>query len=88
MRKVSEPTGGRAAFPKKPQDLPAPFEQIRRELLNSYSLAFARPAPLRGGQPLKLRVELVNPGLRRQGVQLAHPQLLFAERAAPPAGRT
>jgi hypothetical protein len=29
------------------------------------------------GKPLKLRVEVVNPELRRQGVQLAHPQSLF-----------
>ena len=77
LRKLSERTGGRAVFPKKPKDLPAAFERVRRELLASYSLSFARPALLRAGQPLKLRVELVNPELRKQGVQLAHPQVLF-----------
>ena len=78
MRKVSERTGGRALFPKKNSDLPAAFEQVRRELLSAYTLTFASPAAQGGGgKPLKLRVELVNPELRRQGVQLAYPQALF-----------
>ncbi|MFL6254155.1 MAG: VWA domain-containing protein [Pyrinomonadaceae bacterium] len=79
VRKVSERTGGRALFPKKNGDLPVAFEQVRRELLTSYALSFAAPAPRRDGKPLKLRVEVVNPELRRQGVQLAHPQSLFME---------
>ena len=77
MRKLSERTGGRALFPKKAADLPVAFEQIRRELLTSYALSFATPAPRRDGRPLRVRVEVVNPGLRRRGVQLAHPQSLF-----------
>jgi Ca-activated chloride channel family protein len=78
VRRVSERTGGRAHFPRKNSDLPVAFEQIRRELLNSYALTFQAPAALRAGKPLKLRVELVNPELRRQGVRLAHPQSLVA----------
>ena len=85
LRKLSERTGGRAVFPRKAKDLPVAFEQVRRELLNTYALSFAAPAPRRDGKPSKLRVELVNPELRRQGVQLAHPQGLFTE--TPPAGR-
>ena len=78
VRKLSERTGGRALFPKKPRELPVAFEQIRRELLSSsYALTLAAPAPRRDGKPLKLRVEVVNPELRRQGVQLAYPQALF-----------
>ncbi|HEX8338198.1 MAG TPA: VWA domain-containing protein, partial [Pyrinomonadaceae bacterium] len=69
--KVSEPTGGRAVFPKKPKDAPAAFERIRGELLNSYALSFEAPTALRMGKPLKVRVELVNRELRRQGVQLS-----------------
>ena len=85
--KLSERTGGRALFPKKNSNLPGAFEQIRRELLNSYALTFAAPTALRTGKPLKLRVELVNPELRKQGVRLAHPQSLSAGPAAAPAGR-
>jgi VWFA-related protein len=78
VRRVSEQTGGRALFPKKNSDLPVAFEQVRRELLtSSYALTFAAPAPPRKGKSLKLRVELVNPALRKQDVQLAYPQALF-----------
>lgn len=76
MSKVSERTGGRALFPKKNEDLPVAFEQVRRELLNSYTLMFATP-PMQTGTQLKLRVELVNPELRKQGLRLAYPQALF-----------
>lgn len=87
LRKLSEPTGGRAVFPKKPKDLPEAFERIRGELLNAYALKLAAPTALRTGKPLKLRVEVVNPELRKRGVQLAYPQLLFDRQAAPTAGR-
>lgn len=87
VRRVAERTGGRALFPKKTRDLPAAFEQIRGALLNSYALALEAPPAPREGRPPRLRVELVNPELRRQGVQLAHPQSLLAGPAAPPAGR-
>jgi len=39
------------------------------------------------GKPLKPRVELVTPELRRQGVKLTHPQSLPAGPAAAPAGQ-
>jgi Ca-activated chloride channel family protein len=87
LRKLSERTGGRVLFPKKAGELPVAFEQIRRELLNTYALTFAAPPLQPGGKPLKLRVELVNPELRRQGVQLAYPQSLFKVQAAEPTGR-
>ena len=89
LRKLSERTGGRALFPKpkRPEELPAAFERIRRELLNTYALSFATPALRRNGKSLKLSIELVNPELRRQGVQLAYPQDLFTEPVAAPADR-
>jgi Ca-activated chloride channel family protein len=86
VRKVSERTGGRALFPERSRDLPAAFEQLRRELLgSSYALTFAAP-PTRRDKPLKLRVELLNRELRKQGVRLAHPQSVYIEPAAAPAG--
>lgn len=78
LGKITERTGGRALFPKKPKDLPSTFEQIRRELLTSYTFKF-NPPPAPPGTPLKLRVELVNPELRRQGLQLTYPPTLFPE---------
>lgn len=84
LRRLTERTGGRALFPKEFMGVPAAFELVRGELLNSYALTFNAPAPRRDGKALKLRVELVNPELRRRGVQVAHPQGLFVGR---PAGR-
>jgi VWFA-related protein len=85
LRKLSERTGGRAVFPKKFNEVPVALEQVRRELLNSYTLKFNVPALWLAGKPLKLRVELVNPELRRQGVQLSYPQTLLKPQA--PAGK-
>jgi Ca-activated chloride channel homolog len=87
LREVSKRTGGRAVFPKKTKDLPAAFERIRQELLASYSLYFSWPAPLLGGKPLKPRVEVVNPELRKRGVQLAYPQSLYDTQVPPPGSR-
>lgn len=82
LRKLSERTGGRVVFPKKINEVPVAFEQVQRELLNSYTLKFNVPALWLAGKPLKLRVELVNPELRRQGVQLSYPQTLLKPTAA------
>ncbi|HEX7314976.1 MAG TPA: VWA domain-containing protein [Pyrinomonadaceae bacterium] len=82
LRKLSERTGGRAVFPKKINEVPVAFEQVRRDLLNFYTLKFNVPALWLAGKPLKLRVELINPELRRQGVQLSYPQTLFKRPSA------
>jgi VWFA-related protein len=87
LRKLSKRTGGRAYFPKKVEDLVRTLGEIRAELMASYAVALAPAAPKAGGRMTRLRVELVNPELRRQGVQLAHPESLFEGPAAPPAGR-
>ena len=52
-------------------------------------LRFVPPAPAapRPGKPLRLRVELVNPELRRQGVRLASPQDIFPATGDAHAGR-
>jgi VWFA-related protein len=77
LRKVSERTGGRALFPKDGTRLADSFEQARRGLLSTYTLALA-PQALKGGKSHKLRVELVNPELYRHGVSLTYPQSLYA----------
>lgn len=85
LRKVSERTGGRAFFPKKAQDLAQYLEQTRRELTAaSYALRFKVPPTPADGKPYKLRVEVVNPELRRRGVRLAYPQSLYKSSAAAP----
>jgi VWFA-related protein len=78
LRKLSKRTGGRAYFPKKVDDLVRTLGEIRAELLASYAVALAPAAPRAVGETPRLRVEVVNPELRRRGVELAHPQTLSA----------
>jgi Ca-activated chloride channel family protein len=84
LRKVSERTGGRALFPKDEEHLADSFEQVRQELRSPYAVELA-PQTLKGGKLHKLRIEIVNPGLRKQGVELAYPRSLYA--APPPPAR-
>jgi Ca-activated chloride channel family protein len=74
LRKLTEPTGGRAFFPKKADELPAIFTQIQNELLSPYVVTFAAPDARRDGSFRKLKIEVVNPELRRRGVKVSHPQ--------------
>lgn len=78
LKKISEQTGGRAFFPKTDKDFLQYLEQTRRELLEaSYALTFGAPPRLAAGKHFKLRVEVVNPELRKRGVRLAYPQALL-----------
>lgn len=77
LRKISERTGGRAYFPEKLGDLPAVFEKIRQELLSQYAVTFNAPDKT-GDSFHKLRVEIVNPELRKQELRLAYPHGYFA----------
>ena len=74
LGKLPERTGGRAFFPKKVSDLTAVFGQIGQELRTQYLISY-RPAS-RAGRPGKIKVEIVNPDLRKADVQLFYPQIL------------
>jgi len=78
LRKIAERTGGRAFFPKQIGDLPYIFEQIQGELLSQYVLTFSTPNARPDGSHHELKVELVNPSLLKQGVQIAYPHGYFA----------
>jgi VWFA-related protein len=82
LRKLAERTGGRAFFPKQVGDLPDIFEQIQEELHTQYVLTFSTPNARRDGARHKIEVELVNPALRKQGVQIAYPHGYFAGNAS------
>jgi Ca-activated chloride channel homolog len=85
LRKVSERTGGRALFPRKWEDIPAAFQQVGYGLLSSYTLELT-PQLLKGaGKASRLRFEVVNPELRKRGLQLAYPQSVYD--GPPPARR-
>src|SRR2546423_4819465 len=78
LRKLAERTGGRAFFPKKIKELTEIFTQIQEELLSQYVVTFAPASIARDGSFHKIKIELVNPQLRAQDVQLAYPQGFYA----------
>jgi Ca-activated chloride channel homolog len=81
LRKLAEQTGGRAFFPKKVEDLTEIFTEISEELRSQYVVTFAPAFVARDGSLHKLRIEVVNHGLREQGVELAYPQGYYAGNA-------
>lgn len=72
LRKLSERTGGRAFFPKKIGDLAMIFAEIGQELRTQYLIVYS---PTRtAGTAGKIKVEIVNPVLRKSNVQLYYQQ--------------
>jgi VWFA-related protein len=77
LTRLSERTGGRAFFPNKTAELDSIFSRIREELREQYVVTF-RPKNGKGGDSYrKLKIELINPELRRQDLSLAYPQVYF-----------
>jgi len=88
LRKVTERTGGRAYFPRSEEDLRKAFEQIQRELREQYLVAYSPTNKKRDGSYRQLKIEVVNPELRKQNVKLNYRQGYFAKSDAPaPRGR-
>jgi Ca-activated chloride channel homolog len=86
LRKTSERTGGRAFFPESKQELDAAFAQIQQELRSQYLLAYRPSNTRRDGSFRQVRVEVVDPGLRKQNLRLLYRQGYYA-RNAPAAAR-
>ncbi len=74
LRRLSERTGGRAFFPKKIGDLKNIFAEISQELRTQYEISYNLPNHLAG--PGKIKVEIVNPDLRKSELQLTYQQLV------------
>jgi Ca-activated chloride channel family protein len=74
LRKLSERTGGRAFFPRKIGDLATIFAEIGQELRAQYVISYI---PNRtAGATGKIRVEIVNPVLRKSNVRLYYQQVV------------
>jgi VWFA-related protein len=88
LRKVSEKTGGRAFFPTDKAALLAAFAQIQAELRSQYLIAYQPANRRRDGSYRQVRVEIVNPELRKQKLRLLYRQGYYAGGAplkgAPP----
>jgi VWFA-related protein len=80
LRKVSEKTGGRAFFPRNETELRAAFAQIQDELRSQYLIAYSPTNKLRDGSYRQVRIEIVNPELRKQKLSLLYRQGYYAKK--------
>ncbi|MDQ3173572.1 MAG: VWA domain-containing protein [Acidobacteriota bacterium] len=78
LRKISDRTGGRAFFPRDEVELGRAFAQIQEELRSQYVIAYSPQNRLRDGSHRRIRMEIVNPELRKQKLQLIYRQGYYA----------
>lgn len=79
LRNLAEATGGRAFFPKRPEDLPAAFAQIEQELRAQYLITYTPTNRARDGSYRRLQIEIINPQLRKQNLNLFYRQGYYAK---------
>jgi Ca-activated chloride channel family protein len=79
LREIAERTGGRAFFPDKKFDLNAAFAEIERELRTQYLIAYSSTNKKRDGAYRKISIEIVNPELRKEKLELRHRPGYFAK---------
>ncbi|HYG82248.1 MAG TPA: VWA domain-containing protein [Pyrinomonadaceae bacterium] len=80
LRTVAEKTGGRVYFPTDGASIYVAFEQIQQELRSQYFLAYRPSNSKRDGGFRRVRVEIVNPELRKQKLQLLYRQGYYARK--------
>jgi VWFA-related protein len=79
LRDLAQRTGGRAFFPDKKFDLNAAFAEIEQELRTQYLLAYSSTNKKRDGAYRKISVEIVNPQLRKEKLEIRHRPGYFAK---------
>lgn len=79
LRKISEPTGGRAYFPRNGKELRAAFAQIQDELRSQYLVAYAPTNKKLDGSYRKIQIDVANPELSKQKLRLTYRDGYFAE---------
>jgi VWFA-related protein len=80
LREISESTGGRAFFPKRPADLPAAFAQIEQELRAQYLITYIPTNRARDGTFRRLQIDLINPQLKKRNLRLSYRQGYYARK--------
>lgn len=78
LKKISERTGGRAFFPSHPDELRRTFAQIDEELRSQYLIAYSPTNKSRDGSFRRVKLEVINPELQKQKVQLLYRQGYYA----------
>lgn len=79
LKKVSDRTGGRAFFPQNRAELTNAFAQIDQELRSQYLIAYTPTNPNRDGAYRQVRIDIVNPELRKNKVQLLYRNGYYAK---------
>ena len=82
LRKVCERTGGRAFFPVNDAELRGAFRQIEQELRSQYLIAYSPQNKTRDGAFRQIKIEVVNPELRKQKLKLLYRQGYYAKQVA------
>src|SRR5689334_3686649 len=80
VREIAERTGGRAFFPKKTDDLQAAFAEIEKELRTQYLIAYSSSNKKRDGAYRKIAVEITNPALKTENLEIRHRPGYFAKK--------
>ena len=79
LRTIAERTGGRAFFPKKDVDLKQVFSEIERELRTQYLIAYSSNNKKRDGAYRQMRIDIVNPELKKEQLNVRHRPGYFAK---------
>ncbi|HEY0765494.1 MAG TPA: VWA domain-containing protein [Pyrinomonadaceae bacterium] len=79
LRDIAQRTGGRAFFPDKKFDLNAAFAEIEAELRTQYLIAYSSTNKKRDGAYRKISIEIVNPDLKNDKLELRHRPGYFAK---------
>jgi VWFA-related protein len=79
LREIAERTGGRAFFPDKKFDLNSAFAEIECELRTQYLIAYSSTNRKHDGAYRKITIEITNPDLQKQKLQLRHRPGYFAK---------
>ena len=79
LHEIAERTGGRAFFPDKKLDLNSAFAEIERELRTQYLIAYSSTNKKHDGAYRKITIEITNPDLQKQKLQLRHRPGYFAK---------
>ena len=72
LRDLAQRTGGRAFFPNKKFDLNEAFTEIERELRTQYLIAYSSTNKKRDGAYRKISIEITNPELRKEKLEIRH----------------
>jgi len=78
LDEVAEKTGGRAFYPKKTTDLEAAFQEIEQELRSQYLIAYSSTNKQRDGKFRSLKIEVTNPTLVKDKLNLRYRPGYFA----------